>query len=797
MKDLGEIVRSSLGELRSMVNYWRTYPALENDQEVCAYYRTRNKKVPMAFISFSASLLLIHILRTIMAVLRREFIYVHYVLPYWLIIDATFLPVFVYTMYLKRSATAPKNKQNLVFQLGVYRRLRGCCILSTAAIVLSAVLPIYQKDGSYSLVWVLGMLLEFSVCTTLTDTLAWKTVLMLIFDASVAVASYHNGNITESLPKHIVIPVVAAVLIFVSQGRNDYEGFLLKRLLKSQKDAYECFLQKLKDPAIMVGRDSEGDKLMFFNEAARQEIGMNPENFYQKAGNIISPAGRSLEECIKSKLDRTETNGDLVRQDKFFMHDEDSEVIKCDRILMVTLIVTTFSSSMRMIALIMRDVTKELDFEEQRIEAHYKNIMLFSLSHELRTPLNILQDAIWMRKKSALNPEDRLKINSAKGAWRYLKNKISDALDYSQIMTGEFVLHPSRFSLKKLFQYLQKMTSFLLRQKSSTIDLKFTVDKRIQDRIEADKERLEQVLFNLLINAVKYTSTGTISLTITWSPLRPEAVNFEVSDTGCGMSEETVQSLLKTSMAQVERHKNLEESRCQASTDISPLLIRTPAKSAGLGLTVSRMICQKMGSDIRIASIPGKGSAFMFTVQGNPSCEDPVRDEEDSVPSEKGRVALHSAFADAVMGARRACVQSQESASKTKDLRARPATVLIVDDNEMNREVVCRMVKRYGFSIIEAENGLVAVNKYRTAESDGTRILVLMDIDMPVMDGIDATKEIRKLQLSPRPYICALTAYASEPERRRALDAGMDDFLSKPLTKDNLVELLRKLSFIF
>ncbi len=759
---------------------------LESDQELSAYHRKLNKQVPLSFILFVVISMLVQVTRIMVGIFRLEGEYLRAMLPVWVLEDLFMTAVSIYALYLRKFATRPEHRENTASQLSVRFRLHICRLIPNLFSCIYIYRATFLKDSAFPLVWLMGFLTQYFACNALMDTLLWKVGSMLALNLGMVVSAYFSGDIKESFAKHIILPVAIVAFIFALQGRGDFESFVLKRLLKAQKRVYEGFLQKQKDPAIILDRD----RVLFLNEAAQLEIGITSDNFYRKAGNMFSLAGCSLEECIRNKLSRTNVDGgDLVKQEKFFMHDENSDLIEWERVLMVTLIETTFSSNKKTISIVLHDLTKEITIEEQRIEAHYKNIMLFSLSHELRTPLNILQDAIWIYKKYSLTPDDHLQINSAKGAWRYLRNKISDTLDYSQIMTGEFSLHLSRFSLGKFVQYLRKTTLFLLRQKSATIDLQFTVDDKLRDRIEADKERLEQVLFNLINNAIKYTTSGTVSLNVVWNPQKPEMVNFEVADTGCGMAEDMMQALLKSSLALIDRHKTPEDP---ATTTGATPSSSAKKKSAGLGLTVSRMICQKMGSDLKIASVLGKGSAFLFSVQAGPAGKQAEGD--DSVPDECKARERRSFIAPCGSGG----VLSTPGAKSCALIKAHveEIVVVVVDDNEMNRVIVCRMVGKYGFRIVQAENGLVAVNKYKEIGKKG-KTVILMDLDMPVMDGIDATKEIRKLGNGQRPYICALTAYASEQERRRALEAGMDDFLSKPLTKDNLVELLRKLSLIF
>ncbi len=409
-------------------------------------------------------------------------------------------------------------------------------------------------------------------------------------------------------------------------------------------------------------------------------------------------------------------------------------------------------------------------------------------------------------------------LREAKGAWRYLRNKINDILDYVQIISGEFALHISDFSLRRFVKYLSKTTSFLLASKLSSVGLDFSVDPGIPDLYTGDRDRLEQVLFNFLSNAAKFTDKGKIALRVSAAKQEEDAGSgsvaaglvFTVADTGCGMAKETVDSLF--SLAHGQGNHCL---RSMTAVAVGPERLRknlsaSATKLSGLGLTISKMICAGMGADIAVSSELGKGAEFSFAVprsrrqlkRGSSVSamgpreeeyeEDYVNDLDESVspdgPTGNGKYRSYQLLREFP----RTANYLGNVGSDIAPCSRRKKMAMVVDDNDFNRYVAQEMLKKFGFETVSAENGKVALEKLRLLQRDHTEgMLVFMDVDMPVMDGIEATVQIRKENIRPRPNIVALTAFSAESERRKCFEAGMDSFIDKPLTKERLCEFLQ------
>jgi len=534
---------------------------------------------------------------------------------------------------------------------------------------------------------------------------------------------------------------------------------------------YEEFLGRIKDPMIILSQS----KLLFHNEAARNMLGITDTNFMAKMSEVLNDKGESLEKYLEKLVVDQSVEPTKVLQERYNYHNlNKTDSIHRTQILMATLIPSLNLSGERLVALALHDATEEILQEEKRVEGKYKNMMLFSLSHELRTPLNIFQGFINISKeymKSELAKEIR---RNAKGAWCYLKNKINDILDYAQIMSNEFGLHYTRFSLARFFAYMRKMTTCLLEEKQKSIRLLFEVNDNVTDEFIGDRERLEQILFNLLSNAVKYTSAGMISMKVKHPNNDKRLLEFCVADTGCGMSSAKVNELFQL---RSDTYINAAKS----------------SQLSGLGLTASRMICNMMGTDIKVDSELGKGTTFFFTIFSDvhamsgplldsATCDSPV------IPSE-GTIENFT----------RSLCNIHHSQMNMKSLDAVKNLILIVDDNGLNRYVVKSMIQKFNIKTEEAENGLIAfeMTEKITKNRDLKNLIILMDVSMPVMDGIEATIEIKAKIRSHCPInIVALTAFSSELERIKCFESGMDYFLSKPITKDKLKMLLEKYNFL-
>ncbi len=828
------MIADSVRSLASgFIEFYRTYPHIERPSDLRAYYKIQNRDFPRFFLAFLIGTILIQLF--IFVVLLFEHDSMAYVLSlgkrYLL---NSLLTFFAYVYSLSVTARVEDNslrsEKDVDSLSHVQSRLRVCGLIPTCLFTLA---PLYLVQSEYMMetcevAWLLYSILQLYLSAFIASGVLYKIVLMAMFNCVFCSFAIARGCFRHLLVIRFSLPVLLFAVYIVVLERYTLENFLLRRMHRRQKDMYQNFMEEIQDPVLILDKS----RLLFHNRSASSVLGITEANYYTKLGQLVTSRGLSLDECVRSKFD---VIADLAspksfQQDRYYMEGEraqtgDSfgETTQRERKVMRAAVLDSAATDMtatngggKVISVLIHDMTDELHKEEKKAEGKYKNMLLFSLSHELKTPLNIFQGFLSDAKKLMMSTKGmQSSFLQAKGSWRYLRNKINDILDYAQIIAGEFALHLTKFSLSRFIGYLKKTTSFLLTNKvASAVSLDFSIDPRIPEFCCLDRDRLEQVLFNFLSNSAKFTEKGKISLSVSLTQVDPETggtpknqLAFAVSDTGCGMSKETLESLFV-----------LAQGRDDGSSSLINVRLFRPKKAtklSGLGLTVSKMICLKMGGDIAVRSEPGCGSTFAFSVDFTGPSATPTSlsrpgpehgSEEELIPSEHSArekredVRTHEFILGLGM------LQRANLSTFTPGLVS-PAKLstndqhriaLVVDDNDFNREVAQRMLRKRGFVTVTAENGLAAVDAIRNLQvgHKNTRVLVFMDVDMPVMDGIEATMAIRKENRQPRPVIVALTAFSAESERQKCFEAGMDAFIDKPLTKERLCELIYNIGSI-
>jgi PAS domain S-box-containing protein len=374
-----------------------------------------------------------------------------------------------------------------------------------------------------------------------------------------------------------------------------------------------------------------------------------------------------------------------------------------------------------------------------------KDMFLANMSHEVRTPLNAVIGLTFLLEQTPLSAEQRDLLNKVQWASKGLLAVINDVLDLSKIAAGEMQLDRQPFDLEALLRNALSLAEATARPKGLRLNLDLPHD--LPPHLLGDALRLQQVLGNLLTNAVKFTERGTVCLNVSVLPAQtPQTacLRLAVQDTGMGIPPE-VQAMLFTPFVQgdatITRHFG----------------------GTGLGLSIVRRLVGLMGGEVGVVSEPGRGSEFWFTVS-LPVVAAPVPQLPPAPPT-----AIHS------VGGRLAGV-----------------CVLLVDDSDINREVGQRILAGEGAHVVLAENGQQAIDLLgQTPE----RIhVVLMDLHMPVMDGHTATQHIRgPMGLRALPIV-ALTASPLASARAQALNAGMNGFLSKPLDPQTLLDSVQRLA---
>jgi PAS domain S-box-containing protein len=521
--------------------------------------------------------------------------------------------------------------------------------------------------------------------------------------------------------------------------------------LRESEDRYKQLVQHAND--IIYRTDSTGH-FTYANPVAERLLNYNRESLLERHYlELIHPdfrreAARFYEEQFAEGVQSTYYEFPALKEDGaiVWIGQNVQLIIENDQITGAQAVARDITTRRRLAA------DLELARDEALESARLKSEFLANMSHEIRTPMNGILGMAGLLVDTPLSEDQRHFTDTIQQSAESLLKIINDILDFSKIEAGKLEFETLDFDLRHVIE--STVESFAGAAHVKKLDLATRMNEDAPTDLRGDPGRLRQALTNLIGNALKFTEHGEIVLQVQSEEVSAESavVRFTVKDTGIGITPEAQQRLFAAF------------SQADGSTT-------RRFGGTGLGLAITRQLVEMMGGEVGVVSEPGKGSSFWFTARFE---KQPRNGPVQITPRNNPQGLGASIAAD----------------NKLRDLcTAANRRVLVVEDNKVNQEVALRLLRKLGYQVDVAGNGSEAVK----AVSNCDYAVVLMDCQMPVMDGYEATSEIRKSEEGYRHTpIVAMTANAMEGEREKCLRAGMDDYISKPVQSDLLWEMLNK-----
>ncbi|MBL7665093.1 MAG: PAS domain-containing protein [Bacteriovoracaceae bacterium] len=383
-------------------------------------------------------------------------------------------------------------------------------------------------------------------------------------------------------------------------------------------------------------------------------------------------------------------------------------------------------------------ILENANMAKQKAEEAYnvRTRFLANMSHEIRTPLNSILGMTELLQDTELDRKQKEMLHLINFSGEALLKLINDILELSKIEAGELNIINTNFKLADFIQSIYQM--FKVATDKKKIDFSFVIDKDVPAYLNLDKFRLQQVLINLISNAVKFTEKGEVVIEVGPAKKRTggHLIEFRVKDTGLGFDDEDTKKLFQP-------FKQLDDSPTRKYG------------GTGLGLAICKELVFNLGGDISVKSKKGEGSEFIFSVFSN------TADKSEIVEIDIDQ--------------------------EIKNLGDYSLKILVAEDNNINQILIKAYLKKFGFDCFIAENGEQVVKAVESNDFD----LILMDLQMPVMDGLEACRQIRKMK-KKQPIIVAMTANTFDEDRNSSFESGMDEFLTKPIKKTDLVRIFKK-----
>lgn len=571
---------------------------------------------------------------------------------------------------------------------------------------------------------------------------------------------YQNRIIKLLITIFSIIAIVILILsyFFYSKGIaklvDPYEkNIKIQNELYNSLNLNETILNSITH--LIIATDNEGT-IITFNKAAERELGYSsdfvvnkhspalwhdPNEVVQKAKELSSYYQTNIEPGFDVFVYEAEYIKPMSVSEWTFKRKDNSTF---DGKLIATALRDQNNQTIGYLGVI-ENITLIKQAKEDLIRSNQmKSEFLANMSHEIRTPMNGVLGMVELLERTPLNEEQKDHLQTMKSSGEHLLTIINDILDISKIDAGKLELESMHFNLiRSITETIELMKG---KAKEKNLELKFLSHIKPESLwIKSDQTRLKQILLNLLSNAIKFTDKGSVTVTI--DNFEPQGehlkVTLIVTDTGIGLSSDNI--------------KNLFEKFTQADKSITRVYGGT-----GLGLSITHSLVKMLNGEIKVESIEGEGTSFIIDfnfLKGVP------HDENESI-------IIH---------------QKEDGFASRHNLQ-----ILLVEDNLINQKFAIKALEKLGYDPDVASNGKEAVEKVKTSNYD----LIFMDLQMPIMDGITATKEITKLKLKQSPTIVAMTANAFKDDKEKSLEAGMSAFLTKPVSiekiKDTIVNIKKR-----
>ncbi len=376
--------------------------------------------------------------------------------------------------------------------------------------------------------------------------------------------------------------------------------------------------------------------------------------------------------------------------------------------------------------------------DEAEAATFAKSNFLANMSHEIRTPLNGIIGASQLLSRSNLTPDQHELLQTLQSSGHILINIISDILDISKIEADKLNITPVTTNIRTCVKTIIDISQPGIISQHKPIVLSYVVDQNVAEFLKVDEGRLQQILVNLVGNAIKFTDEGAVTLTVKGSEIKNgiQDISFHVKDDGIGISQESLTQLFKP------------------FTQVNTTALRKYG-GTGLGLSICKKLVELMGGKIWAISKEAEGSVFIFSL--------PLQVTEGEL-------------------------QQPSTPDDKQAFNYRPLKILLAEDNKMNQLIASKIFKKVGYNIDIAENGLDAISMNDKQRYD----LIFMDIQMPGMDGLQATRSIIKKHGKSAPPIIAMTANVLSEDENECTMAGMKDFVSKPFTFERLENVIQK-----